>query len=142
MLLIFFSLSRNSSRAAGIEKVSLPEGWLPCDGTHIEQPSVWAGMRTPNLNEGEYGFLRGGSHSEVLTTEEDSFASHHHYSDDYFIGNCGWANSEYAGDSGWEICNSGCDSDRMCNNRQSSTYTGDSETRPKNTKVLYIMKVF
>jgi len=139
---LYKSQSINSTRAAGIERISLPEGWLPCDGTHIEKPSVWAGMRTPNLNDGDYGFLRGGSHSEVLLTEEDSFKSHDHYYRDYFFGNCGFDGGEHIGSSNWNVCNSGCDADPMCKTYHWSSDTGSSETRPKNTKVLYIMKVF
>merc|ERR1712181_181856 len=52
------------------EMVSLPDGWVRCDGSTIPEPSVWAGQLTPNLN-GEKRFLRGASDSEVLTLEED-----------------------------------------------------------------------
>ena len=39
------------------EMVSLPDGWVRCDGATIPEPSVWAGQLTPNLN-GEKRFLR------------------------------------------------------------------------------------
>merc|ERR1712192_393738 len=48
------------------EMVSLPDGWVRCDGSTIPELSVWAGQLTPNLN-GEKRFLRGASDSEVLT---------------------------------------------------------------------------
>merc|ERR1719249_367395 len=59
------------------EMVSLPDGWIRCDGATIPEPSVWAGQLTPNLN-GEKRFLRGGSDSEVLTMEEDQMQDHKH----------------------------------------------------------------
>merc|ERR1712136_132844 len=48
----------------------LPEGWMRCDGTLIPPPSIWAGLMTPELNNKKH-FLRGGSDSEYLETEED-----------------------------------------------------------------------
>merc|ERR1719458_1270097 len=59
------------------EMVSLPEGWVRCDGATIPEPSVWAGQLTPNLN-GERRFLRGASDSEVLNLEEDQMQDHKH----------------------------------------------------------------
>ena len=59
------------------EMVSLPEGWVRCDGATIPEPSVWAGQLTPNLN-GEKRFLRGASDSEVLNLEEDQMQDHKH----------------------------------------------------------------
>ena len=123
--------------------MSLPSGWVYCDGSIIPDPSIWRGMRTPNLN-GEKRFLRGGSTSEVLRTEEDTIASHNHQYLDYY----------------WEIDNGRCPgpgaqvvyernvennmgyADYFCKEPRTSYTTGNSETRPKNMKVIYIMKVF
>merc|ERR1719460_1565003 len=59
------------------ELVSLPDGWVRCDGSTIPEPSVWAGQLTPNLN-GEKRFLRGAPDSEVLRMEEDQMQDHKH----------------------------------------------------------------
>merc|ERR1719391_1142520 len=79
--------------------VSLPDGWVRCDGATIPEPSTWAGQLTPNLN-GEKRFLRGASDSEVLTLEEDQMQDHKHtvsdpghthsYVDKYYSGAGPW----------------------------------------------------
>ena len=48
----------------------LPEGWIRCDGTTIPPPSIWAGSKTPDLNNNKH-FLRGGSDSDYLESEDD-----------------------------------------------------------------------
>jgi len=57
--------------------VDLPSGFQRCDGTTIQQPSIWAGKTTPNLNF-DKRFLRGGSDDEVLTMEDDQMQDHEH----------------------------------------------------------------
>ena len=37
--------------------LTLPKGWQRCDGSIIPSPSIWAGQRTPDLNN-EMRFLR------------------------------------------------------------------------------------
>merc|ERR1719507_2404363 len=70
-------VTKPTKEAREDEMVSLPEGWVRCDGSTIPEPSVWAGQLTPNLN-GEKRFLRGASDSEVLTMEEDQMQDHKH----------------------------------------------------------------
>ena len=52
----------------GVEVEDLPAGWQRCDGSTILEPSIWAGERTPDLNN-ERRFLRGGSDDTVLFCE-------------------------------------------------------------------------
>ena len=61
----------------GVEVEDPPAGWQRCDGSTILEPSIWAGERTPDLNN-ERRFLRGGSDREVLTLEEDMVQDHGH----------------------------------------------------------------
>merc|ERR1711971_1202163 len=59
------------------DMVNLPYGWVRCDGSPILQPSIWAGLLTPNLN-GERRFLRGASEEDMLTLEEDQIEDNMH----------------------------------------------------------------
>lgn len=54
---------------------SLPDGWVPCDGSIITQ-GPWSGGKTPDLNGGH--FLRGGNDEELLSLEEDQVQDHQH----------------------------------------------------------------
>ena len=44
----------------GKETADIPDGWMRCDGSVIPPPSVWAGQKTPDLNN-DKRFLRGGT---------------------------------------------------------------------------------
>jgi len=137
---------------------NLPYGWMRCDGSIIPSPSPWAGQHIPNIN-GEKRFLRGSVDSEMLQTEEDSIQSHTHGVSD--------PGHSHGYDDKWPSCGSsvdgiigpdGCDTagDRFDNSHPSTSKAGhtgisvtgaqgariDSETRPKNIKVVYIMRVF
>ena len=57
--------------------ISLPDGWVRCDGKPIPSNSIWAGRPTPNLN-GEKRFLRGGVDNEALIMEDHMLQDHHH----------------------------------------------------------------
>ena len=113
-------------------------------------------------SNGEKRFLRGSVDSEMLHTEEDSIQSHTHgvndpghshgYDDKW--PNCGGVDPNEDG----KIGPNGCDSkgDRFDYSHPSTSSPGhtgisvtgaqeariDSETRPKNIKVVYIMRVF
>ena len=123
---------------------------------------MWAGQRTPNLN-GENRFLRGANDGEQLIFEEDSMQSHTHgihdpghhhgyvdryssipYSDPEVNGYWGRSTSSDKEEDRWDESHS---------SRTDPTYTEitvtspvgarlDSETRPKNMRVVYIMRVF
>ena len=127
-----------------------------CDGSVIQAPSLWEGERTPNIN-GEERFLRGGLDGVQLDTEEDSLQAHTHgvsdsghshgYDDKYTSGN----SNGHLGPNGQDET-----SDRYDQSHSSTTNSATShikvtdvseartsgETRPKNIRVIYIMKVF
>lgn len=134
----------------------IPDGWQRCDGSVIPSPSQWEGQRTPNIN-GEKRFLRGGSDRNQLITEEDSLQEHthgvsdpghrHRYHDKWtnFNGNGhlgpGSVDDEH---DDWDR-----DHARETNLAQSNIRVTNvsgartsGETRPKNIRVVYIMKVF
>ena len=55
----------------GVEVEDPPAGWQRCDGSTILEPSIWAGERTPDLNN-ERRFLRGGSDTSVLSRKQNN----------------------------------------------------------------------
>ena len=55
----------------------VPTGWQRCDGSIIPAPSIWAGQKTPDLNnEKRLRFLRGAPDDTVLMFEEDMLQDH------------------------------------------------------------------
>ena len=60
-----------------VTSLDVPEGWQKCDGSLIPAPSVWAGQKTPDLNN-ERRFLRGSPDDSILTFEDDQLQDHHH----------------------------------------------------------------
>lgn len=64
-----------------VTDLSVPEGWHRCDGSTIQAPSIWAGQKTPDLNNG-MRFLRGAPDETILTLEDDMMEDHHHNVDD------------------------------------------------------------
>merc|ERR1711971_780713 len=141
------------------ENVSLPDGWVRCDGSTIPEPSVWAGQLTPNLN-GEKRLLRGASDSEVLTLEEDQMQDHKHQVSD--PGHSHVYDDRYtdnrANDNGfWGPEGADKEDERFDKSHPSisdpkhtgmtvegisSNYRSGTETRPKNMNVIYIMRVW
>ena len=136
-------------------EVSVPEGWQRCDGSIIQQPSIWAGQRTPDLNN-QMRFLRGAPDDSVLSLEEDQIIDHQHDVTDpghvHDIENA----VNYMG-SVYEF-HVGSDHDYIVmvggKPKISSAKTGisvgrvsdstqrGSETRPKNMHVTYIIRIF
>ena len=128
-----------------------------CDGSVITAPSPWEGERTPNIN-GEERFLRGGMDGVQLNTEEDSLQAHTHgvsdsghshgYTDKWpdsaisssNIGPCCADNYPWAFDGNHNIVTASATSN-VAVTSVNGARTGD-ETRPKNMRVVYIMKVF
>ena len=139
--------------------VSIPDGWMPCDGSIITQ-GPWKGGRTPDLNT-VGAFLRGGTEDLVLEKEEDQIRDHEH--------SCSATadnhdHSYYAArqsDSSGQVCGV----DGNCDDADTLVYTESrrtesarvsvscsvngvssgrvgSETRPINMKVIYIIRVY
>ena len=142
------------------EMVSLPDGWVRCDGATIPEPSVWAGQLTPNLN-GEKRFLRGAPDSEMLKMEEDQMQDHkhtvsdpghtHNYVDKYPQQNTN--DQGFYGPSASSFDRKEDRWDKSHTSRTASKHTGmtvqgvssgrhGSETRPRNMNVIYIMRVW
>ena len=125
-----------------------------CDGSVITAPSPWEGEKTPNIN-GEERFLRGGLDGIQLHTEEDSLQAHTHgisdsghshgYDDKYadYDGNCcnygGGSSSRSALDESHASTSSSAKSNIEVADVSGARTSG--ETRPKNIRVVYIMKV-
>ena len=105
---------------------------------------IWKGQRAPNLNN-DRRFLRGGKDSEVLDVEEDSIGKHNHgYLDKYYGGNynkyCPTKSKAYKTPEG--VWNVDAEKDWICRESQATGYIGTKETRPKNMKVIFIIRVF
>ena len=141
------------------ENLDLPDGWLPCDGHSIEN-GPWAGGATPNLNTNGH-FLRGGNENDVMVFEEDQIHDHEHtdaghshtsppHSHPYLEHGKRW----YGDDNGFTSGIYGiADISRTTNPTSvtidnaesniggvSSSYRSGDETRPRNMKVIWVMK--
>ena len=137
--------------------LSVPEGWVRCDGSIIPTPSIWAGQRTPDLNN-EMRFLRGSSDDTVLNFEEDMILDHEHlvndpghtheYGDNWRDLENGYWNSNSGSQNPWrnnkphdritQSEKTGLSVKGVSNNK---SRTGN-ETRPRNMHVIYIMRVY
>ena len=140
---------------SGVEVGDLPAGWQRCDGSTILEPSIWAGERTPDLNN-ERRFLRGGIDQDVLTMEEDMVIDHHHdvddpghnhpYTDKYYGDGSYWTFTANQNSKNKEYT----DDDKTTSTRKTgiavtgvkSGYRSGSETRPRNMNVIYIIRVW
>ena len=119
--------SKSSKRA------SLPDGWLPRNGTTITK-GPWKDQTTPDLNNGR--FLRGSEEGQALDVEEDQLLEHSHK---YSI-------IKHTDSSSGNVC--GIDSTVVCSPTSSlvekDLITGargeTGETRPKSMVVVYIIK--
>jgi len=140
------------SPTVGGDTAPLTDGWQYCDGSLIKAPSMWAGKRTPDLN-GANRFLRGGNEAEMLTLEEDQLEDHQHidngHSHSYldrkrtFSGVKHYECGDCASDLQAETSSSHTTSSHTSDIGYVKTnYRRGSETRPKNMKVIYIMRVW
>ena len=111
--------------------MSIPDGWMPCDGSSITQ-GPWMGGTTPNLNS-IGASLRGGSEEQVLEIEDDQIPEHEHYCS---ASGSARVNRYAAVKDGRESASVSvsCDVGRV----QGARYG----TKPKNMKVMYIIRVY
>ena len=143
----------------------MPDGWLPCDGREI-QNGPWSGGLTPNLNT-EGHFLRGGDQKNVLDFEEDKMQDHEHIdsghshtSPPHSHGFTEWGAfsvqqgaryvpvyidplAGYPYNSGDKLTRDTTVTIDSANSNIggiTSAYRKGSETRPKNMKIIWIMK--
>ena len=125
----------------------------------IPAPSPWAGEKTPNLN-GEERFLRGGLDNVQLHLEEDSLQGHTHgitdgghshpYDDKYpkwgsHPGDAGYYDySSHESIFTWDFSHARTSSKAKTNIKVAAVSGArtSEETRPKNMRVTYIMKIF
>merc|ERR1711962_1960287 len=70
----------NSSMA----NVSLPEGWVPCDGSTNEK-GPWKGAQTPDLNAQGH-FLRGATMDRATEFQMDQMMDHEHEDPGHYHG--------------------------------------------------------
>ena len=149
------------------ENIDLPDGWLPCDGHAIEN-GPWAGGATPNLNTNSH-FLRGGNLDNVMEFEEDQIHDHEHtdaghfhsspphfhpYHDWSVSGNGNFDDDHFDyDDHGGDYTLYNQDTSRSTDGiivkiesaesnigGVSSSYKSGAETRPRNMKVVWVMK--
>ena len=137
----------------GTEANDIPAGWQRCDNSTILAPSIWAGQRTPDLNNGKR-FLRGGSDLDVLTMEEDMMQDHHHNVDD--PGHQHESPFEQdssinqgAGSHMWAASDNSFPNPQTQTSKTGISVTGvtdgyrfGTETRPRNMNVIYIIRIY
>jgi len=136
----------------------IPVGWQRCDGTKIEY-GPWEGKFTPNLN-GEHYFLRGGIDDEYLEMQDHAIVDHTHidaghyhgYSDAYLTLSTSKLDENHFSvakgthyDGIWDFrhmntfsCKTGIG---KVETSEPYVKADEYETRPKNMKVVWLMKV-
>ena len=123
----------------------LPAGWQYCDGSKIKTGPM-KGKTTPNIN-GKHLFIRGGYRSDALEVEQDQVKTleieeqHTHFSttshkkactsDETYKGLLAHVSDQSNGQYYYSRCSKTIQADG----------TGGTETRPKNIKLTFIMKV-
>ena len=122
--------------------VQLPAGWVKCDGSVIPK-GIWKGQKTPDIN-GEERFLRGSSKSNLLDVEDGQVQTLTY--DDYtWAVECPSSRSKTGqGTPGYTPGHPWFpdQNDFHCKRTSNVGGTGGDETRPKNIRVIYIMKIF
>ncbi|MCP4129818.1 MAG: hypothetical protein GY754_02260 [bacterium] len=121
--------------------MTIPAGWVECSGGTVDDAdSLLNGVNIPDLN-GEARFLRGSSTSG--TFQDDAIKTHKHsiyaiavttHENAFTINdgsgdNLAAADNLQPGTNGWHLKD------------YETYYTGDTETRPKNMSVVWIMRI-
>jgi hypothetical protein len=135
----------------------LPDGWVECDGQIINDPqSPLDGQAVPDLN-GEARFLRGANVSGSF--QEDAFELHAHGAGSYYAvtggshshnlltntthGTSGydriWSGGEDGG--GMQTYSTSVHDGHTHGTSGQSASIGDTETRPTNMSVVWIMRI-
>jgi len=118
--------------------VGIPDGWLICDGREIPE-GIWKGQRTPDLTSSKL-FLRGGVVGDALEKQEDTALFEFTYADEFMqtSSSC----PSYAVRTGYTSAGTcgNCDNDVYCKHTQTIS-SGNTETRPKNMSVVFIIKI-
>jgi hypothetical protein len=125
-----------------------PENWVECDGRTI-QFGPWSGLSTPDINTSNR-FLRGGTIEQAFELEEDAFQEHYHeHYHGFSVNNIAKSGSSYGDQNGgpYYITFSSV-SGTTDNAQHGKIVAGDkvttarftTETRPKNIKVVYLIK--
>ena len=127
---------------------SHPPNWVECDGRTI-QAGPWEGKTTPDINNSKR-FLRGGTLAEAFQEEEDAFQEHHHqHTHNYRESSRAMSGSEKGdGDGTPRFVKFGSFSGSTDGAIHGKIVAGDlstsartaAETRPKNIKVVFLMK--
>jgi len=125
------SPSKDANGEFSVTDPVIPEGWARCDGTTIND-GPWAGHTLPNLNHEHY-FLRGGNDDDALEFESDSIRSHYHSYHDR------WA-EWHDGHSTHRVGRGNDGRSEESDSRSTGSY-GGGETRPKNMKVVWLMRI-
>ena len=119
---------------------------------------IWSGQKTPDLNN-QNRFLRGGNENEVLTIQEDSLQDHYHFHTDYghnhgytdthfnnasgdgYLGPNHYQNEYYVDAFNWPYDAITLGATTGISVTGATGARIDTETRPKNMFVIYLMKV-
>jgi hypothetical protein len=131
-----------------LDDAGYPENWVECDGRTI-QFGPWSGLSTPDINTSNR-FLRGGTIEQAFELEEDAFQEHYHehYHDYYEYDKAqpgrtygdGDGTPRYITFSSFYGSTQGAEHGKIVAGDKVTTARFATETRPKNIKVVYLMK--
>jgi regulator of replication initiation timing len=126
-----------------------PRNWVECDGRTI-QLGPWAGLSTPDINKSKR-FLRGGTSYEAFEIEEDAFQEHHHehthnyHEETRLQWGDSWGDEDawdprFVKAAAYDGQTKGANHGKIVAGDKVSNARIATETRPKNIKVVFLMK--